>query len=164
MPTWIHRTDKRVLPSVAPADLPEPIGNYIEEPDLSALSGVPVKYWLITGDTVEEMNPAEKAAVDAAIAAAIVADNRVINVAAPDSPEFEGMRVRALIQLMNKRDNYLVNRIIELQDALTALRNASGNAGARLDALPASYMASTTRARADAVQDYKDDVNAGVND
>lgn len=66
MPLWLHRTDKILLPSVASADLPEPQANYIEEPDLSAVSGFTSKYWLITGDIVSLLDAAARAAVDAA--------------------------------------------------------------------------------------------------
>jgi hypothetical protein len=164
MPSWLHRTNKDFLRSVAEADLPEPSANYIEEPDLSGVAGIPDKCWNIAGDVITEMSAPEKAAVDAAEYAALVSDNRAINIAEPDSNEFQGMRVRALIQLLNKRDNYLVNRIIELQNALIALQSSAGNAGSRLDSLPVSYSASATRQRSDAVQDYRDDINAGVND
>ena len=66
MPNWIHRTTKQYLPSVASADLPESEANFIEEPDLSAVSGFASKYWLISGDTVTLMSQAERDAVDAA--------------------------------------------------------------------------------------------------
>jgi hypothetical protein len=41
--------------------------DWIFQPDLSAVSGVPNKYWLITGDNVSEMNPGQKNAIDNAI-------------------------------------------------------------------------------------------------
>jgi hypothetical protein len=65
MPLWLHRTTKQLLPSVASADLPEPIANYIEEPDLSAVQGIAAIYWNIVGDIISEMSQAEKDAVDA---------------------------------------------------------------------------------------------------
>lgn len=67
MPAWLHRTTKRQLRSVASADLPEAIANYIEEPDLSAVVGQPVKYWLITGDVVSLVDVATQLAIDAAL-------------------------------------------------------------------------------------------------
>jgi len=165
MPAWLHRTTKDYLRSVASADLPEPTGNYIEEPDLSGVAGVPSKYWNINGDVVSEMSPVEKQAVDDAEAAALVTDNRTFNVDEPDSEQAEGMRVRSLIQLLNKRDNYLTNRIIELQNRVQAMLDSNGNvANMRTDGLAVSISPTTTRTRADAVQDYRDDINAGVND
>ena len=66
MPRWIHRTDKTVLRSVAAADLPEAIANYIEEPDLAAVDGQPVKYWVIVGDVVSLADQATRDSIDAA--------------------------------------------------------------------------------------------------
>ncbi len=71
MPLWLHRTDKVLLPSVASADLPEAQANYIEEPDLSAVSGFASKYWLITGDIVSLIDVAARAVVDAAEVSAL---------------------------------------------------------------------------------------------
>ena len=65
MPDWLHRTDVVLLTSVAEADLLEIATNYIEDPDLSNVGGVPSKYWDIVGDTVSEMSAGEKAVVDA---------------------------------------------------------------------------------------------------
>lgn len=47
--------------------------DWIINPDVSALAGVPTKYWNISGDTVTEMTQAEKDAVDAAEQSARVA-------------------------------------------------------------------------------------------
>ncbi len=66
MGDFLHRVTKQHLISTSPNDLPEPIGNYIEEPDLSAVSGFPSKYWKIAGNNVLLMSPPERAAVDAA--------------------------------------------------------------------------------------------------
>ena len=63
---WLHRTTLRQLRSIAPADLPEPQANYIEEPDLSAVVGFAPKYWIVTGDAVTLMDAVARAAVDAA--------------------------------------------------------------------------------------------------
>jgi hypothetical protein len=65
MGNYLHRTTKQYLQSWSPNDLPEPITNYIDEPDLSAVVGVPSIYWIITGDVVTEMDQAAKDAVDA---------------------------------------------------------------------------------------------------
>lgn len=66
MPDWLHRTNKRLLRSVAAADLPEPAANFIEKPDLSAVLGQPTKYWVISGDVVSLADAATIAAIDAA--------------------------------------------------------------------------------------------------
>jgi len=66
MPDYLHRSTLRHLRSVAEADLPEPLINYIEYPDLSAVAGVPVKYWAVTDDVISEMSQIEKDVVDVA--------------------------------------------------------------------------------------------------
>lgn len=66
MPNWVHRTVIDYLVSVPAADLPEPVANYIQDPDLAAVAGQPIKYWKINGDLVELMTAGEQAAVDAA--------------------------------------------------------------------------------------------------
>ncbi len=65
MPNWVHRTNKRYIKSVASADLPEPEANYIQDPDLSAVTGQPSKYWVITGDTVTTADQATRDSIDA---------------------------------------------------------------------------------------------------
>ena len=65
MPNYLHRTTLAHLKSVASADLPEALANYIEYPDLSAVEGQLKKYWVITGDVVSLMDQAAKDAVDA---------------------------------------------------------------------------------------------------
>ena len=66
MGNYLHRTTKQYLQSWSPNDLPEPLANYIEEPDLSGVVGVSSQYWVITGDVITEMSQGEKDAVDAA--------------------------------------------------------------------------------------------------
>jgi hypothetical protein len=70
MGDYVHRTTKQYLKSVSPNSLPEPLVNYIEDPDLSNVVGVPSIYWIITGDVITEMTQGEKDAVDAAILSA----------------------------------------------------------------------------------------------
>jgi hypothetical protein len=65
MGNYLHRTTKQYLQSWSPNDLPDPLANYIEEPDLSAVEGVPNRYWIITGDVITEMSQGEKDALDA---------------------------------------------------------------------------------------------------
>lgn len=66
MPDWLHRVDKRLLISVAAADLPEPAANFIEQPNLAAVVGQPVKYWVIIGNVVSLADAATRATIDAA--------------------------------------------------------------------------------------------------
>jgi len=70
MGNFLNRTTKAYYPSRDPNELPGDIGDYIFEPDLSVVVGVPSKYWNIIGETVSEMTQAEKDAVDAALLSA----------------------------------------------------------------------------------------------
>lgn len=63
---WLHRTTLRQLHSVSPADLPSPRTEWIEEPDLSAVTGFAPKYWIVTGNTITLMSATARAVVDAA--------------------------------------------------------------------------------------------------
>jgi len=64
MANVLNRTSKQY---VASANTPEyPVAEWIINPDLSGVVGVPTKYWSISGDTVMEMSQAEKDAVDTA--------------------------------------------------------------------------------------------------
>lgn len=65
MPDYLHRSTKEFIKSIASDDLPEPVNNYIEYPDLSLVSGQPVKYWVITGDSVTLADQATRDAIDA---------------------------------------------------------------------------------------------------
>ena len=65
MGNYLHRTTKQYLTSWSPNDLLESLVNYIEDPDLSSVAGVPFKYWTITGDVVTEMSQGEKDTTDA---------------------------------------------------------------------------------------------------
>lgn len=64
MATVLNRSTKELLDSVHTPDYDTP--EWLINPDLSAVEGVPNKYWSIHGDDVTEMTPEEKAAVDAA--------------------------------------------------------------------------------------------------
>ncbi|GAI73648.1 unnamed protein product [marine sediment metagenome] len=58
----LHRTTKEQRFSVNTPDYS--VVDWIINPDLSGVTGVPKKYWLITGDVVSEMNQAQKDVVD----------------------------------------------------------------------------------------------------
>ena len=71
MPNYLHRTTKQYRTSVSTIDLPEPIANYIQDPDISAVQGQPNRYWIITGDAVSLASAGQRTTIDANIAAAI---------------------------------------------------------------------------------------------
>jgi hypothetical protein len=65
MANALNRTTKQYLTSVNTPSYSET--DWVINPDLSSVQGVPTKYWKIVGDTVSEMNQSEKDAVDAAL-------------------------------------------------------------------------------------------------
>ena len=65
MPDYLHRTSKRLHNSTAEADLPEPVANYILDPDLSGVVNQPLKYWVINGDNVLLADQAARDVIDA---------------------------------------------------------------------------------------------------
>jgi len=66
MPNYLHRTTLQYLTSTSPNSLADALSSYVENPDMTPVSGVPNKYWLLTGDIVSEMEQADKDVVDAA--------------------------------------------------------------------------------------------------
>lgn len=67
MAAVLNRTTKEFkgsahTPNFDPAD-------WIINPDLAAVAGQPVKYWIITGDVVTLASPSERTVIDDAIAA-----------------------------------------------------------------------------------------------
>lgn len=60
----LHRISFEFFPLVNPDYFPS--STYVLNPDMSPVSGVPKKYWKLTGDVLSVMSQAEKDAVDAA--------------------------------------------------------------------------------------------------
>ena len=71
---------------------------------------------------------------------------------------------RAEMGERNKRDNYIITRLIELQDTLASIKASSGPADNIRAAIPASFSATATKARADARQDLRDEIDSGGSD
>lgn len=163
----LNRTTKQYLQSVNTPNFS--VVDWIINPDLSlVLPQEPNSiYWNITGDVVTEMSPAEKAVVNAAIEAAQTTNSQQAAIDATTVPAdasnagLEGIQFREIVELFNKRDNYIITRLIQIQNALETVQSTGGNANNRLNTLPANYLATNTRSRAEAITDYTDDINAG---
>ena len=67
MSNVINRTTKQYIQFVNTPDYPDT--DWIINPDLSAVDGIPQKYWKIVADTVVLMSSEEQTAVDASISA-----------------------------------------------------------------------------------------------
>lgn len=65
MATVINRTTAQLLFSVNTPDFPTT--DWLINPDLTAVMGVPHEYWKVSGDTVVEMSQSEKDEVDAVL-------------------------------------------------------------------------------------------------
>lgn len=95
MANVLNRTTKQYLISV---NTPEyPTGQWIINPDLTAVQGFDSKYWQITGDEVNLMPQAQRDAVDVA---ELNARNDAIANQLTDNPYYSGL-VQALIDEIN---------------------------------------------------------------
>jgi len=65
MADYLHRTTKEHLKSVSTDPTVYPSANWIKNPDMSSVSGVASKYWVITGDVVSEADQSTKDTIDA---------------------------------------------------------------------------------------------------
>jgi hypothetical protein len=70
MATALHRSTLEIRHSVDPTELPGDPGDWLFNPDFSAVETVPKRYWKVVDDAVLEMDEAEKAVVNAAELAA----------------------------------------------------------------------------------------------
>ncbi len=60
----LNRTTLQFIKSVNTPDFP--VGQYVINPNFTPVTGIPDKYWNLTGDILSEKSPAEKAVVDQA--------------------------------------------------------------------------------------------------
>lgn len=161
MSSVLNRTTKVYLTSVNTPDY-SPV-NWIVNPDMAAVQGEPAKYWIITGDVVSLANLATQAAIDAAVAAALTESFRAHAISR--SSDAQGIDVRGFFEVTNKRDNYIINRLMELQTQLMAmLQSTGGVANMRVEGLAVSHSNTNTRTRAVAIADYEAIINAGEAD
>ena len=149
--TWVPITPRGARPAYDPAThrAPQPGADTIDATSLTETWAAAVAW---TAQELTDRDVAARTEVTT-IVDATIAERRSA-----------GLRDRALIQLFNKRDNYLVNRIAELQAALDAVKASTGAADNIRAAIPASWLATATRTRGEAVTDYKDNITAGGSD
>ena len=110
---------------MSPASLSEDVSNYISMPDLSAVEGVPNKYWVITGDIVSEMSQAEKDTVDVTILDA--QRDAMVNAAIDNLESDLRQIVKLMVQEINilRAEHDLPDRT--LAQLKTVLRNSYGS-------------------------------------
>ena len=123
MGIFLHRTNKQLLESTSPNDLPEPIGNYIENPDMSPVNGFPSIYWTITGDVVSLQNQTERDATDAAILIAQTITQKTDAENLYDLLEAEARTLRAIVVLTVDELNNLRTQWRDFQTAVAVSTN-----------------------------------------
>lgn len=166
----VSRTTKQFLSSVSENETDFPAAQWIYQyPNwLDAVAGFPSKYWIITDDVITLMTPAQRAVVDAAEQAQEEQSGKDSATADVDEVASIGYNTRSLIETLNKRDNYNINRVLELQTQINSLRDAirdsngpADNIRAAAGAVDLDSMATNTRSKAETVQAYKDEIASG---
>lgn len=126
--TWVNRTTSQPVYATDAAGMTERYGSGVDfhtysnnaewlyDPDLSAVTGEPVKYWIITGDVVTLMDQAAKDAVDADELSATRDSQANI---------FDGVEAyeRAFALMLLDEINGLSNKINAILDAIDAANN-----------------------------------------
>jgi len=108
MANVLNRTTKKYLKSV---NTPEfPTQDWIHNPDVNALINalVPARHWKITGDTVSEMSPAEKASVDEAVPRLEMVSDAVVVDGIP-TVDADGDSVHTITLRKRDRGNKIMN-------------------------------------------------------
>lgn len=136
---WIHRTKKTYIERSSPRSMGSNYGisfvdaqghatsnaEWIYNPDMSAVEGVPRKYLVITGDIVSEMSQSEKDAVDAA---ALAAQRDAMVDAAIDDLEGDFRQLVKLlmseINILRKEHEFPARKLSEYK---TQIRNGYGS-------------------------------------
>ena len=123
MPNYLHRTSKQYLTSRSPADLDEQEANYIQDPDLTAVVGFQSIYWTITGDIVTLMTQGERDAVDAAILADQITDEKTQAEAIHDLTSADSRALRSIVLLLVDELNSLRTQWRDFQTAVASSSN-----------------------------------------
>lgn len=182
---WLNRSNKTFIVKNSAADMTSRYGSsvdfhtygsnaeWIYDPDMSAVTGQPKKYWITQAfpdDAVTLMDQTARDAVDADEQATKVSDSRARAIAA-GTTEFTGdvteaTQLRAIIQVISERDNYNTNRIIELQAQMAAIVATTGNSvqSVRDAVVGVNNSTTNTRNRAATFVNYEDIINSGQAD
>ena len=110
-----------------------PSADWFHDPDVSAVSGVPLKYWRVGTNPVEEMNQTEKDAVDAAATAAALLAAKSEASSVIDGRT--GYQLRALAKLLVDEINIMRQWDASLKTAF-ANNSTLGTIRTAVDALP----------------------------
>lgn len=123
MANVLHRTTKEYRTSVNTPDFP--VVDWIHNPDLSVVTGFAPKYWEIRGDLVGLMDQAERDAVDAAEAQALLDAARAAAKAAYDAALEEFSKALKAVALLTQDELNLhalkINAILDAIDGASSL-------------------------------------------
>lgn len=103
------------------------------------------------------MDAAGQAAADAAEAQAALDDDRAEAVTRASLD----IGTRELVEVLLFETNKLADRVVELQNALTAVKATGGGSDNIRGAIPASFLAFQQKLRSEVLQKYVDEINAG---
>jgi len=126
MAVWTHRITFQTLRSTPASDLQEPVANYVENPDLSAVEDEPTRYWQLSGDVFSLIDQAARDAVDAALL--IAARNELADQIDAAETFLRGFALVVLDEL--NAHSAKTNAILDAIDAannLGSLKTAIGN-------------------------------------
>ena len=101
MANVLNRTTLKFVTSVdttAPGFI---IADWVIGPDMAAVEGVPRRYWVLTGDAVTVMDQTTRDAVDAALLAQAIADDREQQKARLEERLFKAFAI-FVVKQMNK--------------------------------------------------------------
>lgn len=110
-------------------------GNVLVNPDLSAVTGQPLKYWKHVAGAIQLMTQGERDAVDAAIQAALVASTRTGAKAAIVGLAANPMVLRAIASIVVDELNDIREWIVSFK-AATAAATSLANLQTMVAALP----------------------------
>jgi hypothetical protein len=124
MANWVHKTTVQYLDSNDPPVADQV--NWLKNPNLSAVAGLPQKYWKVVSNAVQAMSGAERSAVDAAaVTAARTADKArfdseriALALALVMLDEVNALRAAVVPSLPARTQNQLVNAIKAKLDTL----------------------------------------------
>ena len=121
MANVLHRTTQQYIQSVNTPDYP--LVDWIVNPDLSAVVGFPSIYWTITGDIVTLMTQGQRDAVDAAILAAQVTEEKTQAEAIHDLSSADSRALRSIVLLLVDELNSLRTQWRDFQTVVDAAAN-----------------------------------------
>lgn len=131
----------------------------IINPDVSALTAVPLKYWKRNGNLVQEQSAAEKTTTDAGIAAALQATNRSGADTITNAATIEGVELRAFVGVLVDELNILRQWTRDFKTEVAAATSL-----ANLQARVATLATLNDRTLAQAKTAYQNKISSGSAD